>query len=401
LRKAIVYVSAFLLAACAARPAPPPAEAPMPAAQDQKPAARVKAGTVEEIASVISKNLTSSERARMAFSAHRDETSKKLAERLITLFPKSFSLALIGLDGAPPEEALSQLDARTTHSLVYLFYRKDGDLLVSLYATDGSFSRDLLFDYSYGDPKTAVSHDPKRLGIFPMKVDAAACDGTGNIYVLGGGKVSVLPPDASKEFSGAAFACGRAMLFTADGAVSAFCAGTSAGKTFTMKDHSVQVKESSSFPLPERAGRFLYADNDDQGVMTLFDKADNSLASFVELCVFRNSAGTTVFAGISPEGGLWGLRGDLVSLVPNALKGPYSRLAPAGASLFALRADGEVERIQLDDKFEWTVSEMDLKTKEKPSAIACSGESLFIFCPDGNSTAVYSVPVPRSGKEGE
>lgn len=400
MRILLTLSAALLLTACAPAtrgPAPVNTET---ARHEKAPPARIRAVGIEDIRSAISRNLTSAEKARIAFSSRGDVISVKIAAKLVPLFRGAFSLESAGLGGLAPEQALAQLDARTTPSMVYVDYRKDGDLAVSLYFTEGGFSRDLFFDYTYSDAPQKAVETSKKLAEIRLKPEAAICDRSGNVYLREGGRISVFSPDLSREAPGGTCRCERPSFFCSDGAVSLFCADTSTGRTFSLVGQSFEAKEIDSFPLPERAQRFIYAGKDEQGNLTLFDKSDTALGSFTELCLFR-IFGTTVFAGISPEGKIWGMRGDMIAPLRSVLEGPYLRLAAGESSMFALRPSGEVERITLDDMFEWKVDVMKTGITEKPSAIACCGERLLLFCPEGDVSVVYSVTITKPGSGGE
>lgn len=400
MRMILLLSAALLLAACApATRGPVPREAE-PAAQEKAPPAKIRAAGIEDIREAISSNLTSAEKARIAFSSRGDDISRKIAGRLVTMFRGAFSLESAGLGGLPPERVLAQLDARTTPSMVYVDYRKDGALAVTLYATESGFSRELFFDYRYGDDAPRAGAAPQKLAGIAMKPEAAICDGSGNVYLRDGARIAVFQPDLSREILSVTYPCEQPSFFCADGEVSLFCAGTSTGKTFSRAGQNLEAKGIDSFPLPARAERFIYVGKDELGNTALLDKSDAVLGSFTELCLFKIS-GTSIFAGITPEGDLWGMRGDMIAPLRSVLKGPYARLASGEQSIFALRASGEVERITLDDKFEWKVDALKTGITEKPSAIACTGARLLLFCPGDKGSAVYSVAATEAATGGE
>jgi hypothetical protein len=388
----------LLFAGCASRVSGPVPAAPQSQEREKQPAAKAKIATVDELKNAVSANFTSSERARIAFSFHNDETSRKIAGKLISLFPRSFSLELVGLENALPEEALPQLDPKTTSALVYVHYKKAGDLFVSLNAADGSFSRNLNFDYDYSD--AVVSPEPSNLGEFNIRAKTAACDKDGNIFVSDGERILVTDLLSKKEELSMAFPCPDSKFFDLEDTVSVFCRVALKGISFTKKGDIWEKTEVDSFPLPARAARFIYAQKDENGSLSLFDKRDNKLASFTDLCVVSNR-GTTVFAGISPEGDIWGLRGDLISMIPTVLKGPYTGIASGRQSIFALSADGKIEQISLLENFEWAVKEIKLKHKEPPLSIAFREGQLLIFYPGGSGSVLYSVDIAEDKSGGE
>jgi hypothetical protein len=390
----------LLLIGCAAQNARP-VEAPQrPADAEKSRPAKVRIETVEELKIAIAQNLTATEKVKIAFSCRGDNVSRKLMTKLISLFPKSFSLELAGLGDLPPEEALPQMDPRTTPSLVYINYIKDGELLVSLYATDGSFSRNLLFDYSYSDAPVSAELSPEHVGEFHIKAMEAICDSAGNVFISDGERVVIAALESKKELFGRQYACPRPQFFNSDGSVSIFCSSSSKGVTFAQKGQLWEEKNVEVFPLPARAERFIYAANDEAGNLSLFDKRDDMLGSFVELCSI-SSRGTTVFIGISPDGEIWGLRGDLISVMPSVLKGPYAHIASAGQSVFALLKNGGVEQISLDENFAWKTSEIKVKQKAEPSAIAFYNDSVLLFYPEGNVSRLYSIDISSIKPGGE
>ena len=391
MRPMLLALSLLLFVSCASgtaggRPAPSPEPRPKEKSAPQK----IQARDIHEVKAAISRNLTSAEKARIGFSAHPDETSRKIAEKLETLFTGSVSLELAGLDGLTPEETLAQLDPRNIPSMAYINYKRDGDLAVSLYATDGTMARDLFFDYKYSDISPALSARMERVASLPFRAEHAACDDEGNMYLRNGQATVILSPGAGKELFRGTSPCGRPSFFEADGTVSLFCAETGTAIIFTRTGDTFREEAEPSLPLPSRASRFLFAGRDENGGLSLFNKMEEPLGQFDKLTVF-SSSGVTVFAAISPAGDIWGLRGDLVTVIPETLKGPYASIAPAPDVLYALRRDGAVEKISLSAKFEWKVAVLDTGMEKKASAIACSPGRLLLFCPEEGGTTIYSI----------
>ncbi len=200
MRPMLLALSLLLLVSCASgtaggRPAP----APEPKPKEKSAPQKIQARDIHEVKAAISRNLTSAEKARIGFSAHPDETSRKIAETLGALFAGSVSLELAGLDGLTPEETLAQLDPRNIPSMAYINYKRDGDLAVSLYATDGTMARDLFFDYKYSDISPALSARMERVASLPFRAEHAACDDEGNMYLRNGQATVILSPGAGKE----------------------------------------------------------------------------------------------------------------------------------------------------------------------------------------------------------
>lgn len=401
MRSLLLVLTILLLVSCAAGPGKTAAPEPAgPSPERTVTPSRITAAEIDDIKAAISRNLTSAERSRIGFSAHRDETSRKIAERLESMFPGAVSLELAGLDGLTPEETLAQLDPRTTPAMAYINYRREGDLVVSLYATDGTLAKDLFFDYRYREPSRQFRARSQRLGKLPFPAESAACDSDRNIYIRSGNSIVILSPGAEKELYRRPSPCGTPSFFQADGTVSLFCSDSGTGLTFSRMGQAFSEEPSASYPLPARASRFLYAGRDENGSLSLFNKRDEVLGQFSELAAFISS-GVTVFAAISPGGDIWGLRGDLITVIPETLKGPYKSLAPSLNTLYALRQDGTIEKISLSAKFEWKVATLDTGIDKTISAIACSPGRLLVLCPEDGETALYSVTEDTSDSGGE
>ncbi len=98
------------------------------------------------------------------------------------------------------------------------------------------------------------------------------------------------------------------------------------------------AEQTPEFPLPEKAKRFLAAPfQPDSGNFILETTAGEALGAFTDLVWLQGAKGTA-FAALSPDGTTWGVRGDLLAVIPGPKAGACSAIAASGHDLFLARA---------------------------------------------------------------
>lgn len=160
----------------------------------------------------------------------------------------------------------------------------------------------------------------------------------------------------------------------------------------------VAVEPLREFPLPERAKRFLSAPfQPDAGNFLLETASGDALGTFTDLVWLQGEMGTT-FVALGPDGTIWAVRGDLLSVIPGPRTAPCAAIAASEGELYVAEAGPpyKVRSFSLQADHSWLQSANPLAMSSPVLAMAAAStgkqRTLFMLCA-GQPEQLFMTPL--------
>ncbi len=160
----------------------------------------------------------------------------------------------------------------------------------------------------------------------------------------------------------------------------------------------VAVEPLREFPLPEKAKRFLSAPfQPDAGDFLLKTASGDALGTFTDLVWLQGETGTT-FVALGPDGTIWAVRGDLLSLIPGPRTGPCAAIAASEGELYVAEAGPpyNVRFFSLQADHSWLQSSNPVSMPSPVLAMAAAStgkqKMLFMLCA-GQPEQLFIAPL--------
>lgn len=347
----------------------------------------MKATTINDLKSIIIKSQFYSEKGKIVFCSSGKKNAEEVTKRLLKQFPNSLSCEDIGFSNYKKEDILSQFDSRNTPLFISVDSNGGDEILLEIFSVESGEKEirkvECIFlkeEKNYSEFIMTLSIEPKSV-CFALENEVLIWDGT---------KIVLLDLIEKKEKTLETFLCKDAEISNFGEGCVCFCYGNGESAKFEKKNEKWEKTEMNGYPLPERVLRFISAYKDENGFWALFDRKGDMLGEFTRLTklIFRE---TTVFLALSPEGQIWGLRGDLISPVYSKENVLLKKIASSEMSAYALSQQGDLYEINLSNDFSLHLQKIEIDIGEQLVEIAVFGNRLYLFTKGENGWKLYRI----------
>ncbi|NMB98749.1 MAG: hypothetical protein GYA35_00540 [Thermoanaerobaculaceae bacterium] len=347
----------------------------------------IKAESIRDLSEIIKGSRIYSEKGKIVFYSSEKKNAEELRKRLMKQFPNSLTAEEIGFENYKKEDIVSQLDSRNIPVFISVDSRNGVEILLEIISVENGEKETKKVICPFLKEEKSSSEFVMNIFTDPKSVCWAE---NKDIIISDEKKISVVDIAEKTEKTIDVFVCEGVQLSNfGEGAV-CFCPQTGKGLKFENKNGIFEKKETQSFPLPERIMRFINVEKDENGFWALFDRKGDLLGEFVCLSkfVFR---GTTVFLSISPQGELWGLRGDLVEPIYPKEKIKFKKICSSDTVAYGLSESGELYKISISGDFSILIEKKQVDISEEMINIAAVENNLYIFVKRENNFGLYKI----------
>ncbi|MCX7830764.1 MAG: hypothetical protein N2445_06870 [Acidobacteria bacterium] len=354
-------------------------------AKEETAVKEIKSG--KELKEVILKSHIYQSKGKIIFYSDDRKNSQEIKKRLIKQFPNALSSEDLGFEGYKKESIVSQIDGRNAPLFVSIESKKGDEIILEIISIESGEKESHTLLCSFLDNEK--SHSEFVMNVFSKPQSLSAWSGK-EIFVWDGKKIALINLDEKSEKTADIYICEGAFLSNfGEGAV-CFCPQSGKGAKLIMKNGVLEKAETSGFPFPERVLRFINVEKDENGNWFLSDRKGDVLGQFINLSryVFME---TSIFLAISPNGQLWGLRGDLIQPIYSKDKILVKSIASSEQIAYALSQNGDLYKISIDNNFSIALSKKNVDFSEEIANIAVVGNELYAFAKGENSFKLYRI----------
>jgi len=347
----------------------------------------IKANSIKDLKEIIKDSRFYSEKGKIVFYSSAQKNADELRKRLLKQFPNALSAEEIGFENFKKEDIVSQLDSRNIPVFVSVDSKNGEEIILEITSVESGEKELIRVLCPFLNEEKSPSEFIMNIFTEPKSVYWAQ---NKEIIISDDRKVSLVDIAEKTEKTIDAFVCEGAQISNfGEGAV-CFCPQTGKGFKFEKKDEIYEKKETVGFPLPERFLRFINVGKDESGFWAVFDRKGDALGEFVSLqrFVFRE---TTVFLAISPQGELWGLRGDLVKPIYSKEKIAFKKICSSDNIAYALSQSGDLYKIDIESDFSIRLEKKQVDVSEGIDSIAAVENELYIFTKSENNFKLYKI----------
>lgn len=332
----------------------------------------VKANSLFDILDKLSKSRFYSNFGKVGILYSDGVNSQKIAQGFIENLKGSFLITDIGIDSKNPQEVISQLDFKDVPNLIDIKRIDEEKFEIALYSVkDGEkdvflFECQFLLEEQKGETLYSIDIVPER----------AIAIGDKKFIVANKNKIVLVDAIGKTERTIDVTTCNSMSFADLGEGVIYFCKdGVGYGEILN-ENEKLTIKKSNNFPLPEKMGRLIsiFFEGDS---FVIYDRRGEILQSFVEIKRLFIE-GVTILIGITKEGKLFYIRGDLILSYPILSNKRFKEISCFGENCYALSEDGEIHKIKFDENFNPKISKVNL-IKDEGEILTLSSDKNYLY----------------------